>query len=172
MDREKPNKTNNKRKSIILLLIGLVAVVGFSVVFIGAVSGWFSSASIVLDEEYICGDECEGEFINISAAEYENLVSNEKSFIVFVDQDGCLMANMMREFVQDYVKEKGIKSLRIMFEEMKQTSLYDKVDFYPSVAIISKGIVVDWLKADSDEDTSAYNDYDEFRVWMDSYLGR
>ena len=82
------------------------------------------------------------------------------------------MANMMREFVQDYVKEKGIKSLRIMFEEMKQTSLYDKVDFYPSVAIISKGTVVDWLKADSDEDTSAYNDYDEFRVWMDSYLGR
>ena len=72
MSEEKLGKTKSRRKSIILLLIGLVAVVGFSVVFIGAVSGWFSSVSIALDEEYICGDECEGEFINISAAEYEN----------------------------------------------------------------------------------------------------
>ena len=168
MGEEKPR--NDKRKSTTMLVVGLVAIIGFSIVFIGALSGWFSSASVVLDRDYICESECDGEFIDIDASAYEDLILNEKSFIVFVDEGGCLMAEMMRGFVQDYAKEKGIKPLRIMFEEMKETSLYDKVDFYPSVAIISKGQVVDWLKADSDEDTSAYNDYDAFKVWMGSYL--
>lgn len=172
MGGENIDKKNNKRRSIILLIIGLVLVVGLSIVFVGAVGGWFSSISVVLDEEYICEDECENELINISAAKYENLIRDGKSFVVFVDQDGCIMANMVRGFVQDYSEEKGIKMLRIMFEEMKQTSLYNNVDFYPSVVIISKGKVIDWLRSDSDEDTSAYNDYDEFKAWTDGYLGK
>lgn len=160
-----------KRKSILWLVVGLVVVLGLSALFVGAVAGWFSATSpITLDGEYICNGECDGEFMNVGAAEYEDLILNKRSFIIFVDQGGCIMANMMRGFVEDYAKIKGIKVYKIMFEDMKQTSLYEKISFYPSVAIISKGQVVDWLKADSDNDTSAYNDYDAFVEWMDGYI--
>ena len=156
-----------KRKDILKLVAILVVVMAGTVLFLGAVSGWFSGPKLALDEEYICSedDPCD-ELMNIVYDEYENLISDEGSFILFVDQDGCETADRLRGYVQDWAKEARVRVYRIMFADLKKTSLHEQVKYYPSVVMISDGKVIDYLKADADGDAKKYNDYEVFRAWM------
>lgn len=156
-----------KQMGVLGLVIALVVVLFGSVLFMGAVSGWFDGQKVTLDPEYI---GAEADFMELDAAGYDALVAAGKSFVVFVDQDGCTTADRLRGFVSDYAAEVGIKVYRMMFSEVKKTSLHDNVKFYPSVAMVSRGKVVGALRADSDEDAAAYNDYDAFRKWVRKYL--
>ena len=162
-------KGENKQKQVFGLVIALVAVLLGGVLFMGAVSGWFGDSEIVLDEEYYC-TECDGEFMELANAEYEELINNNATFVVFVDQGGCTTADNLRGFVKDWTKENGIKVYRMMFSDMKETSLHESVKFYPSIAIVSKGKPVAWLRADADEDAAAYNNYDDFASWVEKYI--
>ena len=152
------------------LVVLLVAVIGGTVLFLGAVGGWFGGSKVTLDAEYYCGEECDGEMMELSGARYEELVRNGGSFVVFVDQSGCTTAERLREYVADYAREAGVKVYRMMFSEVKETSLHDFVKYYPSVVVVSRGRVAGYLRADSDEDADYYNDYGAFVWWMGRYL--
>ena len=161
-----------KQMGVLGLVVALVVVLFGSVLFMGAVSGWFNSTEVRLDVEYLCGDGCEGEFMDLDAAGYEELVKARKSFVVFVDQGGCTTADKLRGYVSDYAASAGVKVYRMMFDQVKESSLHDFVKYYPSVAMVSRGSVVGFLRADSDEDAAAYNNYDDFRAWMRQFLER
>lgn len=159
-----------KQASTLSLIIALFIVIFGGILFVGAASGWFDSTKVTLDPEYICQEDCDGELMDLDAAGYEQLIVARKSFIVFVDQGGCTTADRLRGYVTDYAKEHGIKVYRMMFEQVKESSLHDAVHYYPSVAAISKGKVVGALQADSDADAPAYNDYSAFQTWIKKYL--
>ncbi|MBR3229097.1 hypothetical protein IKF67_02610 [Candidatus Saccharibacteria bacterium] len=161
-------KSKNKRATIIKLIIALVAIIAFSVLFIGAVAGWFDSKKATIDAEYQCTEQCD--YVNLTATEYKALIDDQKSFILLVDQGGCTTADRMREFVANYSNEAGFKVAKIMFSDMKETSLHNYVKYYPSVVIISHGQPIAWLRADSDEDSEAYNDYDTFKNWIKQWI--
>ena len=76
----------------------------------------------------------------------------------------------MKEYVTRYMTESGVLAYRMMFSEVKESSLHETVKYYPSVALISRGRVVGALRADADEDADAYNNYDVFKEWMQKYL--
>lgn len=152
------------------LIVLLLVVVGGTVLFVGAASGWFGGGKVVLDAEYYCGESCDGEMMVLTGAEYEELVREGGSFVVFVDQSGCTTADRLRGYVSDYALKVGMKVYRMMFSEARETSLHDYVKYYPSVVVVSKGRVVGYLRADSDEDADMYNDYDAFVGWMKKYL--
>ena len=152
------------------LVLGLILIVGGTTVFIVLVSKVWGGSSVVVDAEYLCGESCDGEYMELSVDEYEKLVGDKKSFVVFVDQGGCTTADRLEGFMKDYASSHGFKVYRIMFEDMKKTSLHDSVKYYPSVAVISRGKVVGYLRADADEDSDAYNKYDAFEKWMGKYL--
>ena len=149
------------------LIVALLVVIVGGVVFVGAVGGWFDAKKVRLDADYYADG---AEYMEISADEYEGLVANKKSFVVMIDQNGCTTADTMREYVTRYMTETGIKVYKMMFEDLKNTTLHDTVKYYPSVVIVNKGQVAGYLRADSDEDAGAYNNYDEFRKWMRQYL--
>lgn len=157
----------NKNGGVLALVIALVVVLMGGVLFVGAVSGWFDDPKVRLDAEYYADG---AGFMELSAGEYEGLAEVKKSFVVFVDQGGCTTADRLREYVTRYMTETGILVYRMMFEETKETSLHEQVKYYPSVAVVSKGRVVAWLRADSDEDAKMYNDYDTFKAWMEKYI--
>ena len=159
-----------KQMGVLGLVIALVVVLFGSILFVGAVSGWFDSGKVALDAEYVCGGNCDGEYMELDAAGYQELVEARKSFVVFVDQGGCTTADKLEGFVSDYAKNEGFQAFRIMFEEMKKTSMHESVKYYPSVVLISKGKVIWWLRADSDEDAPAYNNYDAFEDWIHRHL--
>lgn len=152
------------------LVVGLLLVVLGLVMFILAVSGVFSSPKAEISAEYLCGESCDGEYMELSSSEYDNLIDERKSFVVLVDQDGCTTADRLEGFVRDFAISRGLKIFKMMFSDMKNTSLHDFVKYYPSVAVISNGKVIGWLRADEDVDAPAYNNYDDFLTWVQKYL--
>ena len=149
------------------LAVLLVVVLVGGVLFVGAVSGWFDDTKVVLSEEYYGDFE---EFNELSATEYEKLIEEQKSLVLLVDQGGCKTADKLRDFVSRWAEDAGIKVQKLMFSEMKETSLHDDVKYYPSVVVVSKGRVVAFLRADSDDDAAMYNDEEAFREWTRRYL--
>lgn len=158
-----------KQLGVLGLIIALMVVLIGGLVFMGAVAGWFDDPKVVLDAEYACTDDC-GEYMELSASGYEELVKERKSFVVFVDQDGCTTADRLRGFVSDWAAGAGVRVYRMMFSEVKKTSLHDVVKYYPSVVVVSKGTVRGYLRADADEDAEMYNNYDAFSGWMQRYF--
>ena len=156
-----------KNRKILPLMMALIVVVLGSILFVGAASGWFDNHKVKLDAEYYADG---AEFMELTAGEYKRLIEAKKSFVVMVDQSGCTTADRLREYVTRYMTETGILVYRMMFAEVKESSLHEKVKYYPSVAVVSKGKVVAYLRADEDVDADKYNDYDAFKKWMDGIL--
>lgn len=156
-----------KAKTIISLIIALIAILIGGVVFIGAVSGWFDDPKTVLDPEYYSKNP---ELIDLSTADFEKLIGDQKSFLVFVDQTDCTTADRLRGYVNDYSAETGISFYKMMFKDVKESSLHQSVKYYPSVVVVDKGKIRGFMKADSDADSDAYNDYGAFKVWLAQYL--
>lgn len=153
------------------LLIGLLLVIGGTTLFIVGVSGGFGTEKAVLDKEHICEEDCEFSYMELTPEAYEKLVVEKKSFVVMVDQGGCTTAERLREeFVKNFAIDKGIRVYKMMYSDLLKTSLHDFVKYYPSVAVVSNGKVKGWLRADSDEDSDAYNKYNKFEEWMQKYL--
>ena len=129
---EKKNKKTGKKQQgwrswkPASLVIALVVVVGGTILFVGAAAGWFSDNKVVLDEEYYSED---AGLVDLTTEEYEELVKSQKSFVVLVDQGGCTTADRLRGYVEDWAKSVGVKVYRMMFDEMKKTSLHDYVKY-------------------------------------------
>jgi hypothetical protein len=64
----------------------------------------------------------------------------------------------------------GVKAYRMMFSDVRNSSLHDYVKYYPSVVVVSRGKPIVWLRADADEDSDAYNDEEAFKKWLSKYL--
>ena len=156
-----------KNRKILPLAMALIVVVLGSILFVGAASGWFDNHKVKLDAEYYADG---AEFMELTAGEYEGLIEAKKSFVVMVDQSGCTTADRLREYVTRYMTETGILVYKMMFDQVKESSLHEWVKYYPSVAVVGKGIVRGHLRADSDEDAEIYNNYDAFKEWMGKYL--
>lgn len=163
-------KKSSKSKKIWLLSVALVGVVLGGVLFVGAVSGWFSGPeAATIDAEYYCDAKCVLDLEDISVEEYEEMIKDGKSFVILIDQGGCTTADRLREYAERYSNGKRFTIFRIMFSEAKGSSLGEYVKYYPSVAVVSRGKVIAWLKADSDDDAPAYNNFDDFENWIDRY---
>ena len=159
----KSSKKNQKNKIVGLIIALMVVLVG-GVLFMGAVSGWFEDSKVVLSSEYYSENP---EFIDLDINEYEELLKARKSFLVFVDNTSCTTADRVRRYVSDYMKEQGVKVYKVMFKDIKDSSLHDYIKYYPSVVVVDKGRVRTYLRADSDEDSDEYNDYESFKSWLD-----
>ncbi len=158
----------NKQKNVLGLIVGLIVVLMASILFMGAVSGWFNDGKVMLDREYVCDGECE--MMEMTADLYEELIKKKGSFVVFVDQSGCTTADKLRGFVQNWADENKVKIYKMMFSDARDTSLHNSVKYYPSVAVISNGVPVAWLRADENEDSDAYNDEGAFTEWINRFF--
>lgn len=112
----------------------------------------------------------DGEMSEMTVKGYEAMTKEKQSFVVFVDQTGCVTADKLRAYATAVAKENNVSLYRMMFSEVKESPLGEYVKYYPSVAVIANGEVVGYLKADSDEDSEKYNNEDAFRKWLEQYL--
>lgn len=160
MSERKKKKISKSRK--IIVIIGLIFLL------IGAAGITFSA----LNQKYPLDSDQLGsaEFVDISGEEYEKLLSEKKTFLVFVDQSDCITADGLEKIVKELQNEKNFKVYRIMFSDARETSMHDNVKFYPSFVIVGKGEIKSWLKADADEDTDRYKDKTELENWLNNYI--
>jgi uncharacterized protein YciU (UPF0263 family) len=162
-------KTEQKKQMGAMgLVIALVVVLTGGVLFVGAVSGWFDDRKVSISPEYYNSEKAG--LVDMSKDDYNKMISEKKSFVLFVDQSGCTTADRLKGYVEDWAEEKGVEVGKMMFSEVKELPLYENVKYYPSVVLISHGKPVAWLRADADEDADAYNEYDAFLTWINTYL--
>lgn len=149
--------------------IALVAIAVFCItIFFG---GYFLIKSMMpktfkLDSEMYGTSEA----IDIDKEAYEKLIQEKKSFVVMVDKPECYTTADMRKRMSEFPEDMQFKYYRIMWSQARESSLHDYVKFVPSVAIIHNGEVVDFLDADSDEDTPKYNEAQALQDWIKSYI--
>ena len=101
----------------------------------------------------------------ISAASIEDLYFNTNI------TTGIKVAEA-RGVIINSISKRGIDIYKMMFKEVKESSLNDFVKYYPSVAIIEKGKVKTYLRADSDDDANVYNNYEDFERWMSERVNK
>ncbi|MBQ2695402.1 hypothetical protein IJG04_02070 [Candidatus Saccharibacteria bacterium] len=167
---QKNTKNMTKKKkvpNVAVLVVALVAVLGFGVLMAGGMSGWFDDGRASIDTEYYVENP---EYIDLSVDGYNDLVEDKKSFVIFVDQSGCHTAEKIRDNLREYMEEKGLNVYHMMFADLKETSLYNYVRYYPSVVVVERGVPLVWLRADVDDDAEAYNNYEALAGWLNQHI--
>ena len=143
-----------KKKLVILLLI-------LSSFLLTGCSKKFS-----LNEKYYK----KGNFTEIKQNEYDELIKNKESFAIFIYQPLCTTSYNFNKVITKFMNMYEMNFYKMSFANMKETTLKDSIKYYPSFAIIKEGKLVDYLDANSEEDTNKYKSVDYFANWFTSYV--
>ena len=109
-------------------------------------------------------------FIDIDNTKIDELQKNKASYLVFTFNPYCTFQKPCDEVFEEFMKTYNISIYNIPFDEFKETELYEKVKYAPSVIAINKGKIVAYLDANSDEDYDKYQEVEEFKEWIEKYV--
>ena len=104
--------------------------------------------------------------------EFDKLLKNKESFVVFIYETSCITSNEFSKILTEFSNKNKISLYKMSFADMKNTELNNKIRFYPSLALFNKGILVDYLDADADEDKEYYKSVDELEKWLFNYVNK
>lgn len=98
------------------------------------------------------------------------LITNKESFGVFIYQSMCSASSEFSKVLEDFKNKYQISFYEMSFSNMKETSLYDDIKYYPSFVIFKEGKAIDYLDANSEKDTDYYKTADGFKEWFSKYV--
>lgn len=142
----------NKKILISLLLLILVILLVFLYQNI-------KNKPFYLEDKYYVN-----EIIEIDSKEYSELVKKKESFAVALYKPNCGASSAFLEVLNEFSSNYKISIYKMTFEEMKKTKL--KIKYYPSLALINKGRLVDYLESDKDSDIKYYKTSEGFNEWF------
>lgn len=150
-----------KRINIIIITISIILIIiTFSLIGIKK----RNTNKFYLDDVYYN----QGEYIKINHENFKSLKNS--SYILYTYNNYCNFSvpceNIFKTFMQKY----NIDIIDIPYAEYKQTKLYSKVKYAPTIIIINKGKVIAYLDANKDEDIDKYQDEIKFELWLDKYI--
>ncbi len=148
----------------ILLPLLIVAV------FIGISLGLYRVISVQAPVKLDDGAYGSIEAIDISKEQYEDMIKARKSFVVLVDSPTCVRSKKIEQMMKDMDEKYHFKYYRMMWSDVKQSSLSNYVKFLPSLAVINKGKVKVWLKADEDEDKPYFSSQKDLQRWLETNI--
>ncbi len=109
-----------------------------------------------------------GEFIKVSSDDINDL-KNDK-YVVYIYNNFCSFTIPCEDIFYEFMQKNKIDFLSIPFDDYKDTYLYEKVKYAPSIIIVDNGEIVAFLDAESDEDLIRYQDVSEFKNWITQYV--
>lgn len=153
-----------KKKALIAgsACVAITAIAGTAILF----STNSDPSTFRLEDEYYA----QSESMDINKDDYEKLISENKTFVVMIDKPGCVTTKAMRENMANFPEDTQFKYYHMMWDDVKESSLHEYVKYTPSVAIVYRGKVKAFLKADSDDDAAYYNDAEALKNWIRSYI--
>lgn len=156
-----------KNNKIILLVISLLVIVCIlsSIIFINKGND-YNGKKFNLDNNYYSS----GKFIDITKKDLKRKINNKSTFLLYTYNSYCNLPIPCENIFSVTMKKYNIDVLQIPIEEFRETNLYKTVKLAPSLVIIKNGKIVDYLKADKDEDLDKYQNIDEFEKWLSSYI--
>lgn len=108
----------------------------------------------------------EGKFITINSL--ENL--EEETYILYTYNNYCSFEIPCDQIFKQYMEKYKIDFLQIPFKQFKETNLYKKVKYAPSIIIVKGGKIIDYLDANKNKDLKKYQDINEFEKWINKYI--
>ena len=149
---------NNNIKYILIFLV-LFVICGFIY--------WFSiDKKFSLENKYYNNKG----LVSVSGDNVDELVNSKKSFILFTYNNYCNFSIPCDEVFESVSKSSNVEILKINFMDFKNTLLYENVKYAPTVIIVNKGRIIDYLDANADEDIDLYQNEDKFKKWLSSYV--
>lgn len=122
--------------------------------------------TFMLEEKYYG----ESKFVEIDNEDYDKLISNKESFAIFIYQPLCAASSSFKEVLTEYSNTKGIVFYKMTQTKMKESKLGETLKYYPSLVIVKDGKVVDYLDANSSDDTRYYQNAENFNNWFTTYV--
>ncbi len=119
-----------------------------------------------LDDEYYNKKEV----INVDENDFNKLIKDKKSFVIFVYMSGCLSCSDFDNVLVDFLEENKITIYKIAYADAKETSLKKKILYAPSLVIFKEGKMVAYLDAVSKEDLPYYESSEELKKWFTKYV--
>lgn len=110
------------------------------------------------------------DYESLSNDKLETLISDKHSFILYTYNPYCPFKIPCETIFKSVLKDLNIKLYNIAFEDLKKTSLNDKISYAPSVIIFDKGKIKSYLDAESDKDYNKYQDYETFKKWIEANI--
>lgn len=150
----------------VLVVIG--ATLGVLVICIGLffLGRWIADDSFKLNDKYYGS----AKYLDLDKDKLDKLIKDKESFVVFVYQPLCAASSQLESVVAPFMHSYDISFYKISYVDMKNTKLKDTVKYYPSIVIYKEGEVVDFLDANSGEDTDVYKDIESFTDWFKDYV--
>ena len=136
-------------KKRIIIILSIIFII-FSVIIIIERDLIFKTSNVLfyLDDKYYN----KGVSIEISSLEFEEKIKNKESFALFIHQPVCSKSYEFNKIQSLYQQENNMVFNKILFEDMKNTNLYETIKYYPSFAIFKDGKLIDYLDAESNDD--------------------
>ena len=119
-----------------------------------------------LNEEYYKNSS----FNELNNDTFTDLISNKKSFAIFIYQPLCSTSNEFNKVLTEFANQYQISFYKMSFTDMKKTELKAHIKYYPSLVIFHKGEIVDYLDANSDSHSEYYKSVEGFRKWFSGYV--
>ena len=119
-----------------------------------------------LEEKYY-GDN---NFLEIKNEELNELIDNKESFAIFIHKPFCSVSYEFNKILIEFLEKHKITFYKIDFSDIKKSYISNEIKYYPSFAIFYEGKLVDYLKADKDEDIKKYKNIESFEDWIKKYV--
>lgn len=149
-----------KKKVLVLLILFLLVITSCS----KKINQNDNIKRYYLEEKYYN----KGKFVSVSSNELENI--KQESFLLYIYNNFCNMAIPCENIFEEFMDKYDIDIVSIPFTDFKETSLYNSVRYAPSIIVIEKGKVLDYLDANSDDDLLKYQDVSELEKWLNNYV--
>jgi hypothetical protein len=109
-------------------------------------------------------------FIKANKKSINKLETNKESCIVYTYNAYCNLKIPCETIFKNFMTKYNISFYSVPFDEMKESYLYKKVKYAPSVIIIKNGKVIAYLDADKNADLAKYQDDEAFKNWISKYI--
>lgn len=149
--------------TILVIVLCLLSIIGAIVIY--------NKANITL-EKFSLENNSYGktDFIRVNSREINELIDDKKSVVIFTYNNFCTMQIPCEKIFEEYMEKNKVGIYSIEFDDFKNTYLYKKIKYAPSVIIVRDGEVVDYLDAEDDKDLDKYQNVDEFSKWINKYI--
>lgn len=141
-------------KKIVLILLAIFTLMGCS----------NKENKFYLDDEYYG----KGKLVSIKAEDINSL--EDKTYIVFIYNNYCNLPIPCEDIFKEVAKDNDLIFYTLSYKEMQNTFFKEKIQYAPSVVIVHKGEIIDYLDANSDDDYDKYQDKNAFLNWLKNYI--
>ena len=98
--------------------------------------------------------------------ELNRLIDNKKSFAIFIYQPKCITSFDFESVLNEFIEEEKISIYKIAFSDIKDTKIGKSIKYL----VYNKGRMVDFLRANKNEDVKYYLSKKGFKSWFTKYV--